>query len=153
MTRIITLLTLAFTCAAGAADILPKNYHGMVKHRRVCVARDIIVLNGVTNIVTHWQRNGKPDWLKPAVETNAIKRIKGIKQNNALENARQAAEVEAAPVREIKAAAKHAAKKDAKIFNKEIKSLEKARDKSTSEAFKNLYQRTIDLWLSEVNGK
>lgn len=153
MKRIITLLTLALTFASAfAEDILPKAYNGMVKNRRVCVAREIIVINGVTNIVTHWERNGKPDWMKPAVETNAVKRIKGAKQNNAVENARHAAEVEAAPAREIKAAAKNASKKDAKTFEKAVKDLEKARDKSSSEEFKALYQHTIDLWYSEVNG-
>lgn len=154
MKRIIMILTFALTFASVfAADILPNDYKGMTSKRRVCVKRERLVIGGVTNNVTYWHRDGRPDWIRPAVETNAVRQMKGAKQNNAIENARQAAEVEAAPSREIKAKAKKAAKKDAKTFEKAVKDLEKARDKSSSEEFKELYQRTLDLWKSEVNGK
>lgn len=138
----------AASCFAGYS--LPDGFKNMSDRRRVCVKREIVVIGGVTNVVTHWERNGKPDWKMPAVETNAVRFLKGVKQNNAIENARQEAEVEAAPARAVKKAAKNAAKKDLKNLQKAIADLKKARDKS-SDDMKAVYEPIIALLEAEVN--
>lgn len=140
----------ALVCAAVAAGAVagwepPANYKELAKARRVCVGRDLLVIGGVTNIVTRWQRAGRPDWVLPAAETNAVKVMRGKKQNNALEN-------EAAPTRAIKKAKKNAAKKDAKNLEKAIKDLKKARDKS-SEAMQAVYDPIIGLLEAEEAGR
>lgn len=140
----------AVVCAAVAAGAVagweaPKELKAMERSRRVCVGRDIVVIGGVTNIVTHWQRAGKPDWILPAAETNAVKVLRGKKQNNALEN-------DAETTKKIKNAKKNAAKKDAKNLEKAIKDLKKARDKS-SEAMQAVYDPIIEILEAEEAGK
>lgn len=135
------IVCLAATVATAAWKA-QKGYDGMVNARRVCVGREIAVIGGVTNIITRWERAGKPDWIKPAVETNAVKVLRGKKQNNALEN-------EAKVAKEIKAAKKNAAKKDAKNLEKAIADLEKARSKSSA-AMQAVYDPIIKL-LKDTN--
>lgn len=50
----------------------------------------------------------------------------------------------------IRKIAAKAAKKDSKTFQNACKDIEKARDKSSSQEFKELYQRTLDMWKAEV---
>lgn len=138
----------ALSCLAGYK--LPDKYKKQNSNRRVCTAREVVVIDGVTNVVTHWQRAGRPDWILPAVETNTLKCLAGVKQNNAIENARQEAEAEAAPARAVKKAAKNAAKKDLKNLQKAIDDLKKARDKSSDE-MKAVYEPLIGLLEAEIN--
>ena len=148
-----TLILSALACLSAVAVWKPaEQFQKMTANRRVCVGREIVVIGGGTNVITRWERNGKPDWKLPAVETNAIRRLEGVKQNNAIENARQEAEAEAKPAREIKAAAKNAAKKDLKNLQNAVKDLKKARDKS-SEEMQAVYDPIIGLLEAEVNAK
>lgn len=137
------LCAVAFGMAFGN-DVVPKGWQGYVKARRVCVSRDTETLPGY--VITKWQRDGKPDWILPAVETNAVKKIKGKVQNNPLQG-------DAEKTKKIRAAKKNAAKKDAKNLEKAIKDLVKARDKS-SEAMRDMYQSVIDILTEsdELNG-
>lgn len=154
MKKSLIMVVAAITAFVSFAKYeLPKNYQEMTRKKRVCVSREIVVIGGVTNVVTHWQRDGRPDWILPSVETNTVRRMKGRKQNNAIENARKAADVDAESARKIKKAAKNVTKKDVKVFEKVVKNLGKALDKSSSQEFKDLYQMTIDLWMSEINAK
>lgn len=141
---------LAMVCAAMAASATadwepPKGFTAQARARRVCVGRDIIVLDGVTNIVTRWQRAGKPDWILPPVETNAVKVLKGKKQNNALEN-------EAAITKAIKKAKKNVGKIEAKNLAKAIAVLKLARDKSSA-AMKAVYDPIIAVLEAEEADK
>lgn len=150
MKNAILILSAIVSLSAVAGWKPNDQFQKMVTNRRICVGREIVVIGGVTNVITHWERNGKPDWKLPAVETNAIRRLEGAKQNNPIENARQEAEAEAKPAREIKAATKNAAKKDLKNLQNALKDLKKARDKS-SEAMQAVYDPIIGLLEAEIN--
>lgn len=136
MKRIVlfALCAVAFGMAFGK-DVLPKGWNGYVQKRRVCVSRDTETLPGY--VITTWQRDGKPDWILPPVETNKVKKLKGQVQFNPLQS-------DAEKTKKIRAAKKNAGKKDAKNLEKAIKDLEKARDKS-SEAMHDVYQSVIDI--------
>lgn len=83
MKRYALFLLFLLSCTIShAAYKLPEQWQKMVTNRRVCVKREVV--DG--NVITYWERDGKPDWIKPAVETNELKRIRGKKMNNALQN-------------------------------------------------------------------
>lgn len=63
---------------------LPQAYKDYTTARRYCVSRDTKTLDGY--VITTWYRDGRPDWLMPSVETNALKRIYGKEQNNPIQN-------------------------------------------------------------------
>lgn len=152
MNKAILILSAVASLSAFAGWKPNEQFQRMNANRRICVGREIVVIGGVTNVITRWERNGKPDWKLPAVETNAIRRLEGAKQNNPIENARQEAEADAKPARAVKKAAKNAAKKDLKNLEKAIKDLKKARDKS-SEEMQAVYDPIIGLLEAEINAK
>lgn len=148
----ITALAAFAALTSTAGFDLPDGYKRMTSAKRVCVKREVIEIGGEKFRVTHWNRDGRPDWIKPPVETNSLAHVKGKKQNNAIENARQEAEADAAPARAVKKAAKNAAKKDLKNLQNAIKDLKKACDKS-SDDMKAVYEPIIGLLEAEVNEK
>ncbi len=82
MKRLILLSILLISGIAHAEYKLPEQWQKMVTNRRICVKREVV--DG--KVITYWERNGKPDWIKPSVETNELKRIRGKQMNNALQN-------------------------------------------------------------------
>jgi len=80
MTTILCLLSA--TALAGLN--LPKAYQEYSTARRYVVSRDTKTLDGY--IITTWYRDGRPDWILPAVETNRVKHIQGKTQNNPIQN-------------------------------------------------------------------
>lgn len=147
MKKTLALFALA-SCAAltSLADWKPpKDYQKMTKGKRVCVKVETITIDGKKHWVKYYQRDGRPDWIRPPVETNAVKNLEGKEQYNPLQH-------DAEELRDIENLAAKASKKDSKTFEKECKNLEKARDKSESQEFKDLYQRTLDIWKAKVNG-
>lgn len=147
MKKTLALFALA-ACAAltSLADWKPpKDYQKMTKGRRVCVKVETITLDGKKHWVKYYQRDGKPDWIRPPVETNAVKNLEGKEQYNPLQH-------DAETLREISKTAAKAAKKDLKTFQNACKDIEKARDKSSDADFKAMYQKTLDIWRAQVNG-
>ena len=137
-------IVLSLASAVAVADFkLPDGYKKMTSAKRVCVKREVIEVGGQKMRVTYWNRDGKPDWILPPVETNALAHVKGKKQNNALEN-------DAKLSQDVKKAKKNAAKKDAKNLSKAIDDLKKARDKS-SDAMKAVYDPIIEMLEAEDN--
>lgn len=86
----------AIFCASAAYE-LPKEWKDFVNNRRVCVKRDTTTLAG--HVITYWERNGKPDWILPAVVTNEVKVISGKRQNNPLQTRLEQAQSQIAEVR------------------------------------------------------
>lgn len=83
-------------CAASAAfaafgSPIREDYKEFADARRYVVSR--VVENG--KVITTWHRNGRPDWILPAVETNALKHIAGVQQNNPLQDALERVRAEA----------------------------------------------------------
>lgn len=141
----ILAIALALVSVITLADWkAPDGYRKMTHAKRVCVKRDTETLKGY--VITYWQRDGKPDWILPPVETNALKHLKGKEQYNPLQN-------DAETLREISKTAAKAAKKDLKTFQNACKDIEKARDKTSDADFKAMYQKTLDIWTAQVNGE
>lgn len=86
MKKILFMATCAATLAAvgkfaeGTAPIRG-DYKIFAESRRYVVSR---VVDG-GQVITTWHRNGRPDWILPAVETNALKHIAGVEQFNPLQ--------------------------------------------------------------------
>jgi len=84
-------------CAASAAlcaicgSPIREDYREFADARRYVVSR---VVEG-DRVITTWHRNGRPDWILPAVETNALKHIAGVQQNNPLQDALERVRAEA----------------------------------------------------------
>jgi len=79
----ILLFTLSLVAASLLADDSAlQKYLTYASSRRYCVSR--VVQDG--KIITTWHRDGRPDWILPAVETNALRTITGAPQNNPLQN-------------------------------------------------------------------
>lgn len=78
-----TIALAAIALAALAHGDTMKEYKKYAESRRYCVSR---VVEG-DKVITTWHRNGKPDWILPAVETNALRVITGAAQNNPIQNA------------------------------------------------------------------
>lgn len=74
--------------AAGSYSRKPKTLSvapglkKMAQLRRVCVRREVVG----DNIIYYYERGGKPDTVMPAVETNKLKQIVGVKQNSPIQN-------------------------------------------------------------------
>ena len=84
MKIILTIVCAIFAVASALASVLPKEWKAYSEGRRICVKRDTQTLKGY--VITYWERNGKPDWILPAVITNEVKVISGKRQNNPLQN-------------------------------------------------------------------
>ena len=80
----------AASCAICGAPIR-EDYKEFADARRYVVSR---VVDG-DKVITMWHRNGRPDWILPAVETNALKHIAGVQQNNPLQDALERIRAEA----------------------------------------------------------
>lgn len=89
MRRIVLFAALA-AVALAYGDTMGE-YKKYAESRRYCVSR---VVEG-DKVITTWHRNGKPDWILPAVETNALRVITGAAQNNPIQNALEAKAEEA----------------------------------------------------------
>lgn len=140
-----TILTTIFCLQAAfaLADInLPKDYQTLAKTRRYCVSRDTTTLEGY--VITTWHRDGRPDWVLPSVETNALRRVHGKKQNNPAEVELADAKVKDEKADKVLKAQEKAAEKDAKELSKLIDDVKKKRDKS-SEAMAELYSAVLQL--------
>lgn len=84
MKKILTIVCALFAVASAFAGLFPEEWKDYSEGRRICVKRDTQTLKGYC--ITHWERNGKPDWILPAVITNEVKVISGKRQNNPLQN-------------------------------------------------------------------
>ena len=150
MKKTLVIIAAAFCALAVSAKdkggILPDGYQKFTKAKRVCVGREIVEIGGVKKVITRWNRDGRPDWILQAVETNDLRKLRGVEQFNPLQK-------DAETLRDFKKLAEKASEKNSKIFEIECKILEKARDKSASQELKNLYQLTLDIWRSKVNAR
>lgn len=84
MKKNIAIVCSLFAFYGAFAGLFPKEWKDYSERRRICVKRDTQTLKGYC--ITHWERNGKPDWILPAVITNKVKVISGKRQNNPLQN-------------------------------------------------------------------
>lgn len=75
-------LTLAAFGAKKNGSPIREDYKEFADARRYVVSR--VVENG--KVITTWHRNGRPDWILPAVETNNLKHIAGVQQNNPIQD-------------------------------------------------------------------
>ena len=76
------MVELCSTCPLHAAA-LTKSQRRFFENRRICVKRDTTTMPGY--VITYWNRNGKPDTKGPAVVTNALQKIVGAEQRNAIQ--------------------------------------------------------------------
>jgi len=91
MRRMIALSAVAIAAFAAFGSPIREDYKEFADARRYVVSR--VVENG--KVITTWHRNGRPDWILPAVETNALKHIAGVQQNNPLQDALERVRAEA----------------------------------------------------------
>lgn len=70
----------ALTAGAAVPTILKVQSQSV----RYPISRDYKTIPG--SVITTWYRDGRPDYLKPAVETNVIRSITGKVMNTALED-------------------------------------------------------------------
>lgn len=133
MVRIFAFIFAAVAVSAAADSVIPKAMKKVSEATRYVHSRDFDTIPG--SVITTWYRDGRPDWKKPAVETNVVSIVTGRKVFNPLED-------EVQPLRRMKEAKKNAAKKDAKNLEKLIADAKKARDKS-SESMYELYDSII----------
>ena len=81
--KIVYIAACVMALAAAGAEKAREEYVRFAEARRYVVSR--VVEDG--KVITTWHRNGRPDWILPAVETNALKHIAGVQQNNPLQDA------------------------------------------------------------------
>ncbi len=74
----------ALLCASAAADALNKEQRRFFENRRICVRRDTTTIPG--SVISHYERNGKPDTKAPAVVTNVLRSVVGAEQKNHLQS-------------------------------------------------------------------
>ena len=139
MHKLITIIILSAAVTASA-DVLDKKARAFFNNRRICVKRDTTTKPGY--VITHWERNGRPDTKAPAVVTNQLFDVLGKKQENPLEN-------ELKPLRKMEKARKKAWKKDKKNLEKLIDNMEKARKKSSAE-MADLYTSMLEILMNAV---
>jgi len=148
--RTIFLITAAVAAFGLYADTPYDRYAKYTKARRYCVSRT--VTPDGKNIVTVWHRDGKPDWILPSVETNAVKTITGKEQNNPLQDTivkidaeikRQLEMLLVASNRYVLAESKIANAKSG-LSDKRAEYVEK-RDKASLPTTKAIYQAFIDI--------
>ena len=109
------------------------------ENRRICVKRDTTTLPGY--VITHWERNGKPDTKAPAVVTNRLQKIVGAEQKNPVQERAERAEADAKPLHDLK----KAAKRTSKNFDKIMKDLEKAKKKADDADELAFYERLAEI--------
>lgn len=141
--------TLAVMAAANALALTPSQMAKLRKmsERPAIVGRDTMSFPGA--IIEHWD----PPYINELGEaeyyrTNTVVSIVGKKQpttwsqvKDALEKRADEAEADSKKTREVQKAAKKAGKN----LNKVVKTIEKARDKSTTPEETELYQLLLDI--------
>ena len=138
MKRMIFAGALLLSVAACAATMLSQQQRRFFENRRICVKRDTTTIPG--SVITYWWRNGKPDTLGPAVETNVLKNVMGAMQNNPLQaRLEELSEQYREAVQRYTSAEARAARADA------LKAwLIEQRDKAVLQTTKAIYQAIID---------
>lgn len=130
-----TLVLFALAACAALTSLAdwkpPKDYQKMTKGKRVCVKVETITLDGKKHWVKYYQRDGKPDWIRPPVETNAVKNLEGKEQYNPLQ-------ADAEDIRQLRKLGKKSTKSISKIVKEIDKAIKNAEDAAEKEYFEKL---------------
>ena len=120
------LLAIVF-CASAACAAVPNILRVQSRSVRVARTRDYTTIPG--KVIVGYERDGRPDWIKPAVETQDVAIVTGVKVNTAMEDALEAAE----PDHQLAQKLSKSAKRLGKDIEKVVKTLEKGRDKASGD--------------------
>ena len=137
MRILLLIIVLGTSLIAASKEVLSKKQKNFFHNRRIAVSRDTETLPGY--VITHWERNGKPDTKGPAVTTNKISTVVGKAQANPLWD-------DAQKMREIKKSSKKAQKYREKI----LKTIQKAIDKADDADEVEFYQMLIRIINNEL---
>lgn len=132
MRILLLIMVLGTSLIAVSKEVLSKKQKNFFHNRRIAVSRDTETLPGY--VITHWERNGKPDTKGAAVTTNKISTVVGKAQANPLWD-------DVKKMRDIKKSSKKAQKHRDKI----IKTIQKAIDKADNADEVEFYQQLINL--------
>lgn len=120
------LLAIVF-CASVAGAAVPNILRVQSRSVRVAKTRDYTTIPG--KVIVGYERDGRPDWIKPAVETQDVTVVTGVKVNTAMEDAL----AEAEPDHQLIVKLAKSSKRLDKDISKVIKTLEKGRDKASGD--------------------
>lgn len=131
------LLAIVF-CASAAGAAIPNILRVQSRSVRVAKTRDYTTIPG--KVIIRYERDGRPDWIKPAVETQDVAIVTGVKVNTAMEDALAAAEPSHQLLKKLGKSAKRLDKDIAKV----VKTLEKGRDKAAGDE-KDAYDTLLEI--------
>lgn len=129
MRILLTIIVLGLALGLNAKEILSKKQKNFFHNRRIAVSRDTETLPGY--VITHWERNGKPDTKGEAVTTNKISTLVGKAQANPLWG-------DAHKMRDLRKSSKKAQKHREKILKNIQKAIDKADDADDAEFYQML---------------
>lgn len=131
------LLAIVF-CASVAGAAVPNILRVQSRSVRVAKTRDYTTIPG--KVIVGYERDGRPDWIKPAVETQDVTVVTGVKVNTAMEDALEAAEPDHLLAKKLSKSAKRLGKDIEKV----VKTLEKGRDKASGDE-KDAYDTLLEI--------
>lgn len=131
------LLAIVF-CASAACAAVPNILRVQSRSVRVAKTRDYTTIPG--KVIVGYERDGRPDWIKPAVETQDVTVVTGVKVNTAMEDALEAAEPDHLLAKKLSKSAKRLGKDIEKV----VKTLEKGRDKASGDE-KDAYDTLLEI--------
>ncbi len=137
MRILLTIIVLGLALGLNAKEVLSKKQKNFFHNRRIAVSRDTETLPGY--VITHWERNGKPDTKGAAVTTNKITTVVGKEQANPLWD-------DAHKMRDLRKSSKKAQKHREKI----LKNIQKAIDKADDAEEVEFYQMLIRIINNEL---
>lgn len=137
MRILLLIMILGTSLIAASKEVLSKKQKNFFHNRRIAVSRDTETLPGY--VITHWERNGKPDTKGAAVTTNRISTVVGKAQANPLWD-------DAQKMRDVKKLSKKTQKHREKI----LKTIQKAIDKADDADEVEFYQMLIRIINNEL---
>lgn len=137
MRILLLIMVLGTSLIAASKEVLSKKQKNFFHNRRIAVSRDTETLPSY--VITHWERNGKPDTKGAAVTTNKISTVVGKAQANPLWD-------DAQKMRDVKKLSKKTQKHREKI----LKTIQKAIDKADNADELEFYQMLIRIINNEL---